>query len=182
MLVDQLLTFLRECHTVNGVSHVRRLGRATEYLTEPVCSNFSIFMETIMPSTTDDIGIAMGRLNEQLAASQKKLKRIVGSRHESVSVHLWEIPGDFSADAYLEFGELDDGNEEKLPECLKVVDYIDGDVVASTEVNSLPISKRICAAMQVPELIELALAANDIVIGEAIEAADAIEQMLAKQT
>lgn len=132
------------------------------------------------PPVSEKAVHAFKQLQEQIEAAEKLLRKLPGSRTEEAKVWLSEIfPVEHHDDrgTYLELvgdpGELyichyfnDSGTGEKECKSKRLVDY-------STVL-------RIAIANKIPDLIQLATAAEGKVVEAAIEAASSIEQAISE--
>ncbi len=124
------------------------------------------------------------RLHVQIAAAEKFLRKLPGSRHVDTRVSLNDIfpihPEDNN-----DFGSTleycGNGEESGICVCFQYLNTSNGEVETSHKrIDSFPTITRIALARRIPELIQLSREAEGKVAMEADEAADSIEQAIAE--
>ncbi|MBU6172275.1 MAG: hypothetical protein KGQ60_00630 [Planctomycetes bacterium] len=119
-------------------------------------------------------------LQEQIEAAEKLLRKLPGARTSDAKVYLSEIfPQDHSNDMGTSLQLVGDPGELRVCNC--IFNPSDGEEECSTKrLVDYSAVTRIAIAKKIPELIQLARAAEGTVVEAAREAAASIEQAISE--
>lgn len=119
-----------------------------------------------MAPISKQLSQALDFLNNQIASAEAKLSKLPGSGSASaqISFNIKDQVGE-----YLEFCA------ERKSIVWQIFDHSNDSIKEEHLMNELPIALRVAVAKRIPELLELAVAAEKELIDEAISAGEAIE-------
>lgn len=131
-----------------------------------------------LASVTVELPDALAALAEQIRRAEKFLCKQPVSDRARVTLHHLELPAvNVGTEAFLETRR--DGKEN----CKIVVGYYStaaDTCLAVSELDDFPASLRMAVCESIPQLIEQAVAAQDLIADDVLAVADAIEQTLTK--